>query len=61
MNNVYVGEKRFNHNFSVNSNDLIQRYPLDKIALARIEQDYQMKTGINLKLDQQELTMLGIE
>ena len=61
MNNVYAGEKRFNHNFSVNSDDLMQRYPLDKTALARIEQDYQVKTGINLKLDQQELTMLDIE
>ncbi len=61
LKSVYINEKDFHHRFGRSSAELMQQYPLDQTAVFKIEQNYLLKTGNNLTLDQQERTALGLE
>ena len=54
MKKVNYGEKVFEKEFGISSDELIKRYPLDENAVYDIEQTFAETTGRNLKLNQAE-------
>ena len=57
---IYYDEKQFQKYIGKESKDLMQQYPLDINAVHQIEQEFLRNTGLEIKLDAEELAVLGL-
>lgn len=59
-NAAYKDEKAFQSQFHVSSDELIERYPLNRDAIAKIEETFNARTGKNILLSKAEkIAVLG--